>query len=398
MTRLRPLWASTLLAFAVAGSAGAGEVEFSGSVTAELRTFTESPAYGGQLDGHQTSVVVEPTLEWESDDGRQQIRVLGFWRHDGEDERRSHFDLREAYWRRTAERWELLVGSNRVFWGVTESRHLVDVVNQSDALERIDGEAKLGQPMVEVSTQRPWGRLAGFALLGFRERSFPGESGRLRPPLPVAEDAVYESAAGDRRVDLAVRWAHSPGAWDLGVHLFHGTGREPRLVAGPDRHELVPHYDVVTQAGLDAQLTRGAWLGKLEVLGRSGHGAPFAAAVVGFERTLYQILGTSADVGLLAELLWDGRDASAPPTPFEHDLFVGSRLALNDLQDTSLLAGLIFDLEDGSMVFQLEAERRVGRGFSVELEGRWFLDTQDSPALDALGRDDLFTVSLTRHF
>jgi len=398
LLRATAIGASSWLVFAAAHAAGAGEARFTGSATAELRSFPESPAFGAQLEGQQASVVLEPRLEWESDDGRDQARMLAFWRHDGSDEERSHFDLREAYWRRSGERWELLAGVERVFWGVAESRHLVDVVNQVDGLERIDGEEKLGQPMVQASTQGSWGRLSGFALLGFRERRFPGESGRLRPPLPVAKDAVYESAAGDRRVDLAVRWTHSPGPWDLGVHVFHGTGREPRLVPVGDEPELTPYYEVITQAGLDAQLTRGAWLFKLELLGRSGQGRDFGASVVGFERTLYQVFGTPADVGLLVEYLWDGRGELAPPTPFEDDAFLGTRIALNDFQDTQVLAGMMLDLHDGSRVLTVEAERRLGGGFAIELEGRWFLSTERSPVLAALGQDDYYTVSFARYF
>ncbi|MDD7885073.1 hypothetical protein [Flavivirga sp. 57AJ16] len=36
---------------------------------------------------------------------------------------------------------------------MTESNHLVDIINQTDAVETFDGEEKLGQPMVQLS----WG-------------------------------------------------------------------------------------------------------------------------------------------------------------------------------------------------------------------------------------------------
>ena len=40
--------------------------------------------------------------------------------------------------------WSLSIGLGKVFWGVTEFNHLVDVINQTDLVEGIDGEAKLG--------------------------------------------------------------------------------------------------------------------------------------------------------------------------------------------------------------------------------------------------------------
>ncbi len=38
-----------------------------------------------------------------------------------------------------------------MYWGVAESNHLVDIINQTDAVESFDGEEKLGQPMVQYT-------------------------------------------------------------------------------------------------------------------------------------------------------------------------------------------------------------------------------------------------------
>ena len=82
------------------------------------------------------------------------------------DDQRTHADLREAYWAWQDDEYELIVGVDKVFWGVAESRHLVDIINQTDLVEDLDEEDKLGQPMVNVSVQRDWGRL-GFYLLPY---------------------------------------------------------------------------------------------------------------------------------------------------------------------------------------------------------------------------------------
>ena len=134
-------------------------------------------------------------FEWlrEWDDGRQAITLVPFFRYDSADDRRTHGDLREAFWSRIGDDWELHVGARRVFWGVTEFRHLVDIVNQTDLVENIDGEDKLGQPMVQLSLVRDFGLLDLYLLTGFRERTFPGSDGRLRPALPVAGHSKIET-------------------------------------------------------------------------------------------------------------------------------------------------------------------------------------------------------------
>lgn len=391
-----------LLAAPVPAAAGGGGWTASGSLALELRWFPDHPAFAGQLERWQPSGILEPELRWRSADRRHQVDFAAFGRFDPEDGERGHFDLREGSYRYVGDSFELLAGVGRVFWGVTESRHLVDVVNQTDAVEDVDEEDKLGQPMVQLAFQRDWGRLELFALAGFRERTFPGPEGRLRPPLPVAGRARYESGAGDQRVDWALRWSHVLGDWDLGLHLFHGTGREPQLLLDPrgpaGAPRLVPFYRITSQAGVDLQYTRGAWLWKLEALAREGQGETFGAAVAGFERTLYQFGGSAADLGLLVELLWDGRDAAAPPTIYDRDAFVGARLALNDVQDTRLLAGAVVDGDDGSTLALIEAVRRVGHGFTVELEARLFAGVDPAGDLAAFERDGFVAARAAWHW
>ena len=66
-----------------------------------------------------------------------------FARADENDEERNHFDIAELYWTLPSDEWELLIGINKVFWGVTESAHLVDIINQTDQVESFTGEEKL---------------------------------------------------------------------------------------------------------------------------------------------------------------------------------------------------------------------------------------------------------------
>ncbi len=371
-----------------------------GYVGAEARWFFEDARYPDQLDGFQPSLLLQPELSFETRDGRHQFRLTPFFRYDAQDSQRTHFDLREANWRLVGDGWDLLAGVGKVYWGVAESRHLVDVINQVDAVEDIDEEDKLGQPMLNLNLTRDWGTLGLFAMTGFRERSFPGAGGRLRPGLPVRDDdAIFESGLEHWYPEFALRYQHTLGGFDIGAHYFHGTGREPTFVPSADGTFLRPRYEIINQVGLDLQYTKDAWLWKLEAIGREGHGSPFLASVAGVEYTFFGAFGGSADLGLLFEHLYDGRDADAPPTAFDNDLFAGARLALNDTQDTSLLAGAIFDPSDSTAAILLEAERRLGDRWKVELEARVFAGPADEgSAYRDLAEDSFVALRLTRHF
>jgi hypothetical protein len=385
-------------------SASAGEWEFSGSVASELRIFPYNPAFQGQdADTLSPSLSLEPRLVYEWNDGADRFTLAPFLRLDATESGRTHADLREANWLHIGDGWDLVVGIDKVFWGVAESRHLVDIINQDDALEDIDGEDKLGQPMVNLNLLRDWGTVSLFVLPGFRERGFPDGDARLRGPLPVATgDATFDSGAKARHIDLAARWSHAIGDWDLGLAHFRGTSREPRLLPATrsgGRTVLVPHYDQIDQTSLELQFTSGGWLWKLEAMTRSGHGKRFLATVAGFEHTVSGIFGTDADLGLLAEYNHDGRDEErAPATILDDDVFLGARLTLNDLQDTSTLGGAIIDRDTRSTIFFVEAERRIGDNWRIELEGRFFLNVSERDPLAGIRKDDFITLRLSRFF
>lgn len=385
------------------GLAHAGDWEFGASVGAELRLFPEDPAFSGQLETYQPSLLIEPDIRWESEDRKHQFVLVPFARIDGEDDERSHADLREGYYRYIGDDYEVLVGATKVFWGVAESRHLVDIINQTDAIEDIDEEDKLGQPMVKATFLRDWGQLDFFYLPYFRERTFPGEEGRLRFPVVIDTDtALYENDDEEWGPSFAARYSHYIGSWDVSASLFHGISREPRFVptlAADNSPQLTPIYDDITQFGITAQYTNESWLWKFEGIVREGQGDTFAATVAGVEYTFFGVTQSGADLGVLAEYLYDGRNQiDAPATPLDNDLFLGARYALNDIQDTSILAGAITDLENGSLSGLIEAERRLGQNWTAELEGRFFTNVDDQNLLSAFKEDSALTFRLTRYF
>lgn len=378
---------------------GAQAAEWRGHIGAEVRQFTQDAAWTGQSDT-QLSLYAEP--EWYTDwnNRTDSLTVKPFLRVDSEDSERTHLDIRELLWLHAERDWEVRVGVSKVFWGVTESVHLVDVINQTDLVEAPDGEDKLGQPMIQGAIIRDWGILSGYILPGFRERTFAGKEGRLRPALPVdTDDARYESGAKDKHVDLALRWSHTLGDWDVGVAAFRGTQREPELqLAGtPFSPKLVPYYPQMTQLSLDAQATLGDWLWKVEMLGRDSTENHFAS-VAGFEYTRVGILESDHDLGLLAEYQFDDRGDDAGVIS-QNDLFMGARWTFNDAEGTEILGGVTQDLDrSGDRTWVVEASARIDNHWKW-FATAWFFsaDNAASPTW-SVRRDDFIQFSVERYF
>ena len=377
-----------------------GETDVGGSMELEARFFVDETTWHGQAKPRlQGSIISTTEFRWRNEEGNQRTSLIPYLRWDGTDSERSLADFREAYWAFEGADYELLVGANTVFWGVTESVHLVDIVNQTDLAGDIDGEDKLGQPMISLTLQRDWGEISAIVMPYFRERTFAGRNGRFRPPLPVDnDDARYESGAGEEHVDYALRYSHYIGDIDIGLHAFSGTSREPRFLPSGDGQSLLPAYDQIGQFGIDLQYTKDAWLWKVEAIARDGYAHSYVAAVGGFEYTRYQVADSSADVGLLLEYQYDGRHAGEPVSIADNDVFVGTRLALNDVQDTAVLAGVSYDVESGETFVNVEAERRFGDDWFAELQIRAFSGAGPSDPTYALQTDDYVQLKIARHF
>jgi hypothetical protein len=377
----------------------ASAVSWRGNVTIQERLFFDDPADPRQ-HGNNFSIAAQPEMYHEWDDGKQTLSFIPFARIDQGDDKRTHADIRELAWSYIARDYEWTVGISKVYWGVTEASHIVDIINQTDLVEDFDQEDKLGQPMINLTLIRDWGNVDLFVLPFFRERNFAGVNGRPRV-IPRVESNLtsYESSSEDKHVDTAIRWSHAVGDMDIGLSWFHGTSREPILTPADYNGEVVlaPFYQIIDQLGLDVQLTKGNWLWKLEAINLDGNYVSYKQATGGFEYTFYGIAGSAADLGLLVEYIYDSRGELAT-TPFEDDFLTGLRLTLNDAQSTDALLGVIKDKHDDSYLVNLEANRRIGDNWKLSIQASKFLVDGLDQSLKSFAEDDFLQLELGYYF
>ena len=373
--------------------------EVSGLVGIENLTFTQNPLDHRQHNNY-ISGVIEPEIYHEWDDGKQSLAFVPYFRYSQHDSRRTHFDIRELTWMKVAETWELRVGIRKLFWGVTESQHLINIINQTDLVENTDTEDKLGQPMINLALINDWGTLDLFLLTGFRERTFPGVEGRLRI-LPIdIDNSRFEKSGIERHLAYAFRWSQTIGDWDLGFSHFYGTNRDPMFLPKTDKfgnQSLLPYYEMINQTGLDLQVTKGSWLWKLEAIFRSSKTDDYFASTAGFEYTFFDIYETGLDVSILGEYLYDSRGENFQ-TLFEDDFLVAMRFAFNDVQSTELLAGIIFDRNSSAKFYNVEASRRFGDSWKLDLEVRFISGIPQNNPVHYISDDDHIRLELSYHF
>ena len=146
----------------------------------------------------------------------------------------------------------------------------------------------------------------------------------------VSDEFVsYESGAEELHTDFAFRWSHTVGVSDIGLSFFQGTNREPvfsninedgdtNATSDLDLYQALeyisPHYEQMTQVGIDYQATVDAWLLKFEGIHRdsdslktpiqdgvdgktSDFTTDYTAITAGFEYTFNGVYESPSDIG-----------------------------------------------------------------------------------------------------
>lgn len=377
------------------------ELEYGGTSAFEQRYFLQDPLYP-QQSRDSASFYFSPEIYTSLGDGDASLLFRGFYRLDQRDQERTHGDIRELIGSYAGDEWEVKGGIGKVFWGQTESLHLVDIINQTDAIEAIDGEDKLGQPMVSLAMYKDWGNFTLFALPYFRERTFSGSDGRLRGEIPVdTSHPLFESDDEEKNFDWAARWQHSIGNWEVGLSYFDGTSREPDFVPLVDeqgRVSISPYYSQIKQTGLDVLAIVGGWILKFEAINRSGNTQDYWAAVGGFEYTFTGVFNSFYDLGWLMEYQFDDRNELATSNA-QNDVLLAARWVLNDIDGTEVLFGLVQDLDYSSVRSGLiEASSRINDQWKWRLNAYVFSSDETSEPTYLIRRDDYLEFSLEFYF
>lgn len=382
------------LCFFMASSTSA-EIDLRGQAGVESRVFVGYEEY-------QHSLYINPELHWGKSGTASSFSFSPYIRLDNLDSERSRGDIRELNWSYQASSWRVSLGIDEIFWGATESKHLVDVINQVDAAGSFRNDEKLGQPMAQLGLTKDWGVIEFYLLPLFRERQFPAQGAPFSFPIPVDfEDPLYQSKHERRHVDTAVRASTVIANADIGVSLFKGTNRKPKFIFGglPDETpKLRPYYDQIQQIGIDAQIDISGWLLKLEAIERKDSLGTSSAVALGFEYVLSTIADLPADLGIMFELAHDSQPAIIPPESAS-EAFLGLRLSLNNAASTEYFIGLNQDLDySGSKAGTFVASRRIGDRYRIEGKA-WYFSGDDLLEPGFFFREDDFVqIAVKRYF
>ena len=378
-------------------------IEFKAELSLSSWIFPESPLYSGQKhNNYSLSIEPEVYAEWANNSN---FVFTPFYRLDSEDSHRTHFDIREMQYSFYEDDWEANAGISQVFWGVTESKNLVDIINQFDVVDDPLLKTKLGQPLFNVTLIRESGYFDFFILPYFRERTNPGKKGRLRADPHFIKSSTKFEGGSQWTPELSMRWSNSFNNYDISLHSFVGYSRAPaidiKIIDGVINY--APNYQRIRQIGGTLQNTLESTLLKLEWIAKDGEkdssfrrGESFSS-VIGLEHTLFQSFGDNGDLGFLLEYNFDSRRDKSPDI-LQDDIFLAARFSLNDSQNTEILFGSIFDLDGDGQIYQLDFGRRLNDSLNLNIKGAVYQNGRLGSNLYILRQDSWLDVSLKTYF
>lgn len=431
------------------------EVKFTGYLEGELRYYPTEGLIKEQKDSF-VSIALEPELTWKDTSENHGARIKLFGRYSDPDGNRSHGDVREMYYNYAGLGWQIELGINKVYWGVVESLHLVDIINQTDNVESVNGEEKLGQPMLSLSLEKNGGNFDFYILPYFREREFTTGPERFQisqngQRLSLDEDNVfYESSDKENHIDYAIKLGNYFGDLDISILYFTGTSRDPLVILSAINQttfqptKFSAYYEQLSQVGIELQYLYEDWAFKYEGTTKQLDSGDYNSGVIGFEYTLSDIGSAGYDLGLLVEYLWNDRkdvsiknysydaldlteailtqlliDSGLDPelalatvagldrqftlaadylSPFQNDIFIGTRFALNDINSTDFLAGVIIDADDQTTSASFEGSTRIGNSVRVTLNIYLFENVAKKSAFYPLRKDDQIEAKVAWYF
>ena len=378
-------------------------IDYKADLSLSSWIFPESPIHNEQKhNNYSFSFEPEIYLEWSNS---KNFVFRPFYRLDSQDNYRTHFDFRELKYSFYGEDWESNFGIGQVFWGVTESKNVVDIINQFDAVDDPLMKTKLGKPLINLTLIRDYGYFDFYLMTYFRERTFPGLKGRLRTNPPFLKNASSYEGGSKWTPELAMRWSNSYDEYDISLHSFVGYARAPaidiKIIDG--KIQYAPNYQRIRQLGGTLQRTMNSTLLKLEWVARHGEKdsnlrrGGHISAVLGFEHTSYQSIGDNGDIGFLMEYNFDSRRSRSSDS-LQDDLFLATRFNLNDAENTEMLLGTIFDLDGDGQIYQLDLGRRITDSITLGVKGAIYQNGRLGSNLYILRQDSWIELNLKKYF
>ena len=329
-----------------------------------------------------------------------------YYRYDQHDKERSLFDISQGFFLYFNDYGEFKIGKEKIFWGITELKNPVDVINSPDSASG-EEKAKLGQSLISYSyINDNFGYIDLIYMPEFHKSTQIGKKGRLRLNLPTENyNTIYEGGAGEKTPSWAFKWQNSFGDSDISFQFFRGTSRDVSTIPVVENGQLkyFAGYERISQIGSFLQKVNGPLIFKFEGIKRNGQKNSlyerenFFSYITGIEYVKTRVFRELWDLNLFLEYSNDDRGSKSTDI-FQNDLFIGSRISLNDVEGTEITQSLTLDLDGNGNTGIIEVSTRLMDSLRITADYNFYWSLKSSDTLYSFRRDNYFGIKVTNYF
>ena len=379
------------------------EWEINNEIGFDVREFHKEEAYPNQKNTYSSYFKSEIYLGI-----TEQINFISepYYRYDHNDKERTLFNFKENYLIYFKENSEFKLGIAEIFWGVTESKNLVDVINIYDGTDG-DQKAKLGQSMLSYSTYSERAGIFDFYYLPFFSKEPQiGESGRLRLSKPIENyNTIYAGGAGDKVPSWAFKWEKNIGMSDFSIQAFRGNSRENSTIPLIEGTTLkyFAGYERISQIGTYMQTISGPYIFKVEAIRRNGQKNAnnirenYYSYTLGTEYLINRLFEKVWDLSLFIEYSNDDRGNDSIDI-MQNDIFIAGQFLFNDVSGTELLIGSTLDTDGGGNTSNVELSSRITEDIRFTGTYQSYWSTNNKDPLYNFRRDNYFGIRAIKYF
>ena len=371
--------------------------------TSRCKEFHKKEAYSDQKNTYSSFIKSEIFIDFKND---IEFLMEPYFRYDHHDKNRSLFNFKENNFAYYYNDIQVKAGISEVFWGITESKNLVNIINVKDVTDG-DQKAKLGQSLLAFSNySEKYGSLDFYYLPFFKNSSQIGQTGRLRLSKPIENyDIVYEGGAGSKVPSWAIKWENSFGMLDFSLQGFRGNSRESSTIAKLENLQLkyFQGYERISQLGTYLQVISGPTIYKVEAIKRNGQKNAknirenFYSYTLGMEYLINNLFENKWDLTSFIEYHNDDRNNDSTDI-FQNDLFLATRLNFNDTDGTEFLTSITLDTDGGGNTSTLELSSRITDNIRVTGSYNAYWSVNEKDILYSFRRDNYFLINITNYF
>ncbi|MCW8093452.1 hypothetical protein [Alteromonas sp. ASW11-130] len=344
----------------------------------------KSEAVSDQLSG---GIRVEAKLKYALEKLTFNGEIFTNW--DSMDNARRYTDIRKANVYFSNSKITLGAGVDTFFWGVSESINVVNVLNQSDLRESLDGKVKLGQTFISMSHPFSNGEFSIYFLPEFRPIDFPE-----RPAfgLPVSEKNVYEN--NEKEGGFATRALFYFSDYEFAVSYFEGTRRSPILIPQVNLKELLPYYIQTKNVLLDGVYLADDFTLKLEAKFGKERESAFTTSNIGIEYPSYILEDYIDEIIFIAEYVFDDRGITAE-THGQNDIFIGAKFDFGETNQGNIRFLYSYDLDNKGQYLELNYQYRLSDYVRYKFKFISVLDSSpEDQRLHALRKEEFVKLSI----